>query len=62
MFLGWILAEGITDEVRFKRVKRLQLIFTDLLCVLPASSAAIERQHANVQVDSNGKKVGRIAS
>ena len=57
MFLAWLLADGISEPVRLKRMCRLKVILTDLLSTLPATSVGIERQHANIQLDTTAKKV-----
>ena len=51
VFAGWLLAPQVSEETRLHRLRRLQILFEDLLCVIPSTSVEVERQHANLQVD-----------
>ena len=56
VFLGWVLADGISEEVKVKRMTRLRLVLADVLLELPASTVEVERSHANLQTDASPHK------
>ena len=56
--MTWASADSLSHDEQLRRVGHLQLILTDVIAQLPASSVDVERQHANTQVDvSHGKSV-----
>ena len=56
VFLGWVLADGITREAKLRRMTRLRLVLADVLTELPASTVEVERSHANLQTDATENK------
>ncbi|OLP77380.1 hypothetical protein AK812_SmicGene42563, partial [Symbiodinium microadriaticum] len=56
VLLAWVLADGVSETVRRKRMQRLKIMLEDVVVSIPSTSVQVERQHANIQLDSAANK------